>query len=560
MFRLSSSTRDAIFIAGVVFLSLVWYVPHLGFYSDDWAFLGMYATAPDQTIRGFFEASYSAQHAMRPVQLWLCAVLYRMFGMEPAGYHWVNAVLVMLNPVLVYVLGRAIHVPRVIALAVALTYGLLPGYSTDRYWYVAFAITLSMTACLASLYADVRVVSARASAVVLWKALAAIALVISALAYEVSMPLLLVAAPLLVGWEVWRRRGSITRGRARLVAALLVVNFLLLGTVAVFKVKTTVRLGAEGGMRAQLGAIARHAIRTDLPRGEYGLNVLNAARVHVVEYGVQLLPNAVALSRTAPPAVRALTVVTMVAIVVYLLFALRGFEWPSLQAWIALAVLGIVTFGLGYAIFATNYNVQFTTTGIANRSAIAASLGAAMCLVAVSGGVASLVTSRARALVFAAIVAVTTGSGFLIVNAIAGQWIQAFAAERGVLEGIRSRFGTLPPNAALLLDGVCPYVGSAVVFEANWDLTGALQVYYGTRALSANVVTPRMTAGDAAIIATIYGQPTRYPYSDTLFAFHAGTGAVQTLADAATARAWLSRSLAASSCPAGQEGIGVEPF
>ena len=560
MLRLPSSTRDAIFVTGVVFLSLVSYAPRLGFYSDDWAFLGMYATAAKQTVGGFYEASYSPQHAMRPVQLWLCAVLYRMFGMEPAAYHWVNAAFVVLNPLLVYLLGRAIQAPRPIALAVALIYGLHPGYSTDRYWYVAFAITFSMTACLASLYADVRAVTARTAGALLWKAAAAFALVVSVLAYEVSMPLLLVLAPILIGWQVWRHRAAITRGRIRLVAALFVVNILLLGSVAVFKVKTTVRLGAEGGVRAQVGAIARHAIRTDLPRGEYGLNIANAVRVHFVEYGAQLLPNAIVLGRTASPAVRALAVLAMAAIFGYLLLALRGADWPSMPAWMALVAAGLVTFGLGYAIFVTNYNVQFTTTGIANRSAIAAALGAAMCLAGLSGGVASLLMPRRRAIVFAATVAVTASSGFLIVNAVAEQWVQAFAAERDVLAGIRSRFATLPANATLLLDGVCPYVGSAIVFEANWDLTGALQVSYGTRGVSADVVTRRMTAGDAAITVTIYGQPTRYPYSDTLFAYHAPTGVVQTLADAATARAWLSRSLAASSCPAGHEGIGVEPF
>ena len=71
---------DSVALALAVLLSVAPYVHRLGFYSDDWAFFGAYANAGSQTVEGYFEASNSAHHAMRPVQLWLCAVLYRVFG------------------------------------------------------------------------------------------------------------------------------------------------------------------------------------------------------------------------------------------------------------------------------------------------------------------------------------------------------------------------------------------------------------------------------------------------------------------------------------------------
>ena len=43
-------------------------------------------------------------------------------------------------------------------------------------------------------------------------------------------------------------------------------------------------------------------------------------------------------------------------------------------------------------------------------------------------------------------------------------------AEQRVLASTQQRFPAMPPNSTLLLDGVCPYAGPAVVFEANWDL------------------------------------------------------------------------------------------
>ena len=556
----SAGAADAAFIALAVVCSLVWYVPHLGFYSDDWAFLGMYATTPDQTIRGFYDASYSAQHAMRPVQLWLCAALYRVFGMEPLGYHVVNAFLVVLNPVLVYAIARELQISRVIGVPVALVYGLLPNYSTDRYWYVAFAITLSMTAGLVCIYAGLRAATAGAYARALWILAAVLALVVSALAYEVAMPLLFVATPVLILWRLWRRQ-HLTPHRVLIYGGMaLALNTVLLGGLAAFKMQTTIRLGAEHGMAAQVGAIARHALRADLSRGEYGLNVANAVRVHFVEYGVQFPSNAVALAGHASGEVRALALLMGLAAFGYLLFALRSERWPSLLSWGLLAAAGLGVFVLGYAIFLTNYNVQFTTTGIANRSAIAAALGAAMFLVACLGLPVSLARVPVRRAIFAAAIGVLACSGVLIVNVVAGHWVTAYQIERRILSSVRDRFPELPPRSTLLLDGVCPYIGPAIVFEANWDLTGALQVHYRDRTLAANVVSPRLTAGDDGITATIYGQPTHYPYSSSLFAYHAGTGLVQPLPDAATARAWLSRSLAAAKCPSGQEGIGVELF
>lgn len=138
------STRlDALFLAAATALSCAWYVPRLRFYSDDWAFLGRYATAGDQSVAALFAASYSSHHAMRPVQLWLCAALYRTFGIEPLGYHLFNTAILLSLPVLVYLILRELERSRSIALSAALVYALLPSYSTDRFWFGSTAIRRS---------------------------------------------------------------------------------------------------------------------------------------------------------------------------------------------------------------------------------------------------------------------------------------------------------------------------------------------------------------------------------------------------------------------------------
>ena len=553
-----AAARDTTALALGTCLSLAWYAPHLGFYSDDWAFLGRYATSADQTVGGLFEASYSSQHAMRPLQVWLCAILYRTFGMDPTGYHVFNGVLLVLNPLLCYAIARELRIPRSIAFSTALMYGLLPNYSTDRFWYVAIAITLSMTACLASIYADLKAAGAPLRTGVAWKAAGCAALVISSLSYEVALPLFLVV-PALIVWRAWRARRSLPRARIIYLALLVAINVVLLAGVAAFKLRTTVRLGAERGVAAQVSEISRHALRRDLPDGAYGLNVLSAMRVHVGDYGVRLPATALTLARTAPAAVLWLTTLFAVAAFAYTAAAIRTEPWPPVQTWGALIAAGILVFGLGYAIFLTNYNVQFTPAGIANRSAIAAALGAAMCIVGCTGGLVTPLR-RLRRVAFAVLVALFASSGFLIVNVIAERWIAAYDTEERVLARIRQRFPTLPPHSTLLLDGICPYAGPAIVFESNWDLAGALQVFYHDATLAADVVTPRLTVGDDAVTTTIYQQRTKYPFGPGLFVYHAGTDVVQPLTDAAKARAYFATSTMGRSCPAGKEGVGVDLF
>ena len=108
-----------------------------------------------------------------------------------------------------------------------------------------------------------------------------------------------------------------------------------------------------------------------------------------------------------------------------------------------------------------------------------------------------------RAVLGAGTLAVVTSSGFLIVNALAEQWIAAYAAERTVLANLRERVPSLPPGSTLLLSGTCPYIGPAIVFEADWDLAGALQVLPFANADSpADTISSRRHQDDGAGLLT----------------------------------------------------------
>ena len=105
--RLSPSPRaalqDCLFIGFTILLSLILYIRGLGFYSDDWSFLGYLSTSANQSLAGFFQTLYDFENIKsRPVQALYQAGLYRLFGFHPLGYHLVNAGVLLAGIILFY--------------------------------------------------------------------------------------------------------------------------------------------------------------------------------------------------------------------------------------------------------------------------------------------------------------------------------------------------------------------------------------------------------------------------------------------------------------------------
>ena len=232
-------------------------------------------------------------------------------------------------------------------------------------------------------------------------------------------------------------------------------------------------------------------------------------------------------------------------------------------------VLGLVVFGLGYAIFLTNYNAFATATGIANRVAMAGSVGVALCFVAAAGLIGTLLPSPdGRRRGFAALVAVLAASGFILTTTIASFWIEAYEQEQRVLTAIYDHFPTLPQGGTVLLDGVCPCIGPAVVFESNWDLAGALLMHYRDYELQADVIARTTKLEADALTTSIYadglgeGVYTRYLYGEHVYVYDYKRDTSTTLLNVEAARLYFQTHNPdfGASCPEGRAGYGVPIF
>jgi hypothetical protein len=549
----STTLQDSLFLSALVVLSLILYVKDLGFYSDDWSFLGYASMSPDQSYIGTFKAICSPHVLMRPLQLFYFAFLYKLFGTNPLGYHLVNGSVFLCGIVYFYLVLRAFEQPRVLSLAVPAVYALLPHYCTDRFWIAAFNVNLSMTLYSLGLYADLRATQTRGGKLWTWKTLAIVGLLGSTLAYEVFLPLFFIN-PILVWFHLRRRedyRGS-RRWKGVKLVLFLGSNLVSLMAVVVFKALTTVRAGSLDRLNYQIFWFLK-LIKKSIKVSYFVYGLGYPARIwQIIQYYFD-------------GKVFNIGIGFGLFVFAYLYYTSRSSEMRlRSQRGLSFYVLfGLFYFLMGYSIFLTNYNAYATPTGIANRVAIAAAVGVAFTFVGGVGWVSSwLCSDRLKKVNFSLLVALLCTSGFLINNTIATFWIRAYNQERAILAKLYQQFPDLPEGSIVLLDGICPYIGPAVVFESRWDLQGALMMHYQDYELGADVITSRTKVKKDSLDISLYNFHTSYPYSNRTFVYHVGYNVAYRLSDVESARRYFQtyNPDLVGECPKGKAGFGVPIF
>lgn len=538
---------DVLLVAIVIAASTVQYVARLGFASDDWAFLGSLTTHGDLSAPGrSVEHDFAIYLRPRPVQVAYQTLLYDAFGPNPLGYHLVNTVVLAVMGALGYLVLRELAMPRLPAVAVAVTYGLLPHYSTDRFWWAAFGYSAAMTFALASIYADLRAVRSQGSALWRWKAAALASLAGAGLGYEIALPLLAAAVPLV--WYRSRRSeaGTLSSRIGRVGTTVFFgSNILVLSAIVAFKLAFPVGVGVDGNYVQHLARLALGSATTSF--GSYGIGLLESTRwaVATVDGGTLAV---------------GLTLSAIIAVYLGVLGRRDSSHTWTVRNWLRLLAGGVLVLALGYGIFLTNGRILFSSSSISNRVSIVAAAGVAMIWIGLVGAMAATVPPRWRAWVFAVPVAVVCLSGFLIVHGLATTWAEAWQRQQAILADIQTRLPALEDGTTIILDGSCPYVGPGIVFESNWDLAGALETQYGDPTVRADVVSANLSVDEDGLSTRLYvDHIARYEYDRRLLVFDARDSAVRPLPNADTARAWWA-TRQEPDCPRGGAGYGTELF
>ena len=100
-----------------------------------------------------------------------------------------------------------------------------------------------------------------------------------------------------------------------------------------------------------------------------------------------------------------------------------------------------------------------------------------------------------------------------------------------------------------------------MVFEASWDLAGALTVQYHRSGARADVVTPSMRLEPAWLVTTLYDEIKLYPYRGLLL-YDARRATLEPIGDVAAARRYFASydPDLSGGCPPGRISHGVALF
>ena len=527
----TAAAIDASCAAAITFISAIPYLSHLGFYSDDWGLLARFSGSS----RSF--AALVSDYPARPIQGIYLTVLFRVFGLNPLGYHLVNTVVLAASAALLCLLLVRLCFGPAQSFSTTLLFVMLPQLSTVRVWYAAFQVPLSMALMLISMHCQI---SFARSAKIGWLGGAIIAAILSVGAYEIF-------APLTAGFAIallfvrWRRSNGAVGGPlisgAALVLALIMLAF-------VYKLVFSGRAGPVADPERYLLGL-RQLFRVDYDwRVDSGLNILATPRTHFWAPLEGWWTGAGALLGGAISFEVAAIAILIAAVAAWRLRATEA-ERPSHPR--RLLLPGIAAFLLGNATFLIVPSVVFTPTGMDNRVHVAAAIGVAMILAGLIFLGTNALPPRHRGITFCAVIAVISASAFARMSTIERYWADAPALQRKVLTAARADLQRLPPNSTVILDGVCPYFGPAVVFETSWDVGGALTLALA-RPIAGDAVSSRMSLTAKGLQTSMYKERSFYSYGPELYVYNPSRHLVLQLNDAETAVRYFANRRP-TSCP-----------
>jgi hypothetical protein len=227
--------------------------------SDDFVLLGVVAGGLGQALR------YQGGYHYQPLGMAVLHVEQRLFGLDPAGYHWVGLAVHVLTVLLAYRLGRALGVSRGVAWAATFLFATSGLTYEVPLWANVILHSGSTALYLAGLLAYLaHVRGGRAGSLVGFLAALAAALLFheQAVTLPVACALLLLHAdpvPAPAGRPAWLRRHAPALGAAvAITAAYAALKLTLGGGVELMP-------GLVAGLPRRIGPIALHLVRTFVP-------------------------------------------------------------------------------------------------------------------------------------------------------------------------------------------------------------------------------------------------------------------------------------------------------
>jgi hypothetical protein len=478
-----SATRPSSAIPGIAVIALavalpaITYVGGLGFYSDDWAFIHLLHSAPDQSFTGIYrELAKLPNVAVRPGQI----VWYAIFdGLNPGAIlavHIANHVVFALGGVILYLALRSLGSLGGCAFTIALIYVCMPQFSAERVWYANHQSSLSfLFFALTLLFLARDKGRSLAGAIGIFASTAA-----SLLCYE-FFGFILLAAPALIGLAGGLTLRALPRDRT--------VWRGFLAVASAFVATMTFKLAVGGG----LGTVGMASSPGNITQFAGAILFLFAKMAWLVllRLGLFLPGTSIAALSGHFASSSALAVALAVGALVYLLCKANNHVAPSgpvstnaKPSPFALMSAGAVVFMLGVMPFVPNLAYYGAAWGEGSRGHVGAAFGGAI----MAAGAVEWVFRR-NTTVGALVMAVYCAAGVGLLALLGQTWAKA-AHKQTVLVSAATRIDPASLSGrTLLLFRTCPFFGSGPIFPYGWDFERRLQVESGDLRKRADVIT-----------------------------------------------------------------------
>jgi len=547
-----SRIYDCAFLFGLVILSGLPYLFRLGFYADDWPTHSILAQSSGHGLGASFRALSSSDpnFLMRPVQLVYLVLSFKVFGLHALPYHLFNTAVIGLVTVPFYLTLRELHMGRRLSFSIAVVFGVLPHYSTDRIWMSSQQTTFCMAFAFLGIYSMLKAVRKDGDNQTKWAFLAFIALALSLLSYEVAFGLI-AGSLVLLCWMSYRDSSASSNRSVKMGVISSAVALLLLVMLAKFRRQRNVTF--HGHFFTHVWGSIWHLI-------------VQAVQFNLWTYFLHLPVILASLYRHSAFSFAAVATAAAVFcfVTAYLWWGMNSSEIPTPSACLRLILAGFALFALGYGLFISNVYTNFSTNGLSNRVAIGSAPGAACVLVAIASLACSIPRSGlVRARIFAFEMGLICGVNCLVVSGITFFWADAASQQAAILRSVAANVRSLPHGSVLLLDGFCRFSGPGIVFEEVWDATGAVQLTEGDFSIQSDVISPAMRFGKTAVETSTDGRfSDHYQYGDHLFVYNLRRQSLTVLPSKAAATLYLSEMNPSGDggCPAGDEGDGTTIF
>ncbi|QIL76556.1 hypothetical protein [Hymenobacter sp. HDW8] len=533
---------DIVFLVAATTTLQIYFLSDIGFYSDDWAFLGVLTNIKSSNLFTFiynFYLLYKDVLITRPIQIIQLSTLYWFFGTSPLGYHISNLFFLILLVIYFYLSLNKLQIPRIAAFTIPLIYTLLPHYSTTRIWLASFNINVSTCFFFINLYASIEYIESISDRKRKWQwmLISLLSLAVSILAYEVIVPLF--AINFFVVW--WKGRNKNVKTTSLIVASIAIYLLCIL-----FKVKYSTRIG---------GYTSNYLITISQA---YKAAAMNDFYI----YGVKLPKHIWHLFQTRTSE-KIYFIASAMSLIIFLYLIQFKIQTYTRRFWLLTILTGAAIYITGYLIFLTANNLQPTPTGINNRVTTTAAIGVATCFFGSIGLLSFYIkNNHIKVFFFSFITSILCGFGYIINCTVSTFFSQSYISQLKILDSLRKSVPKLTAKNTLILDGICPYLGPAPIFDCEWDLAGALQVHYRNMYTQADVRTNRLTYNENGLTTITYGKKNFYSYNRYLIIYNNQNKKYFTLNNFKDAKTYFTTNRAADiiTCSEGREGYGTSIF